>query len=242
VVPPQRLRATEVEIEGDHSSASYLFAAAAILGGRVAIRGLRVDSAQPDARFPRDLVSLGCRVDSGRDAIVVAGSGRFPPFAWDLADAPDLAPTAAVLALFAEGACALSGLQHLNLKESDRLAVLQNLARLGARAPWRLHASIFPPTRERFVGDDPRRWHHRTRCIPVAGLAVPGVIDDPSVVAKSYPRFWNDSPRSSELEAEAEVDRRHDEVLTKRAVVQARSATTSRDRKLGGVAGCRGSP
>ncbi len=196
-VPPQRLRATTVSIEGDHSSASYLFGAAAILGGRVRIRGLRADSAQPDARFLRDLGALGCRVDCGRAGIVVEGSGRVPPFAWDLADAPDLAPTAAALALFADGPCALSGLHHLTLKESDRLAVLQeNLTRLGARASvedatlW-----ITPPSRGASHGGTIRvaNDHRIAMAFALVGLAIPGVvIDDPGVVAKSYPRFWDD--------------------------------------------------
>ena len=197
VVPPQRLRGTTVSIEGDHSSASYLFGGAAILGGRARIRGLRAGSAQPDARFLRDLGTLGCRVDHGDDGIVVEGSGRVPPFAWDLSDAPDLAPTAAVLALFAEGPCALSGLQHLTLKESDRLAVLQeNLTRLGARASVEAATlSITPPKRGAShggtirVADD----HRIAMAFALAGLAIPGVIvDDPGVVAKSYPRFWDD--------------------------------------------------
>jgi len=196
-VPPQRLRATTLKIEGDHSSASYLFGAAAILGGRVRIRGLRADSAQPDARFLRDLGTLGCRVGYGGDGIVVEGSGRVPAFAWDLADAPDLAPTAAVLALLADGPCALSGLQHLTLKESDRLVVLRdNLDRLGARSLVEGGMlSILPPPRGAAHGGTIRvdGDHRIAMAFAVAGLAIPGVIiDDPGVVAKSYPRFWDD--------------------------------------------------
>ena len=197
VVPPQGLRATTLVIEGDYSSASYLFGAAAILGGRVRIRGLRADSEQPDARFLRDLESLGCRVGYGDDGIVVEGSGRVPPFAWDLADAPDLAPTAAVLALFAEGPCALSGLQHLTMKESDRLAVLQdNLTRLGARTSVESATlSIDPPKRGAARGGEIRVAgdHRIAMAFALAGLAIPGVkVNDPEVVAKSYPRFWDD--------------------------------------------------
>jgi len=196
-VPPQRLRATVLTIEGDHSSASYPLAAAAILGGRVRIRGLRADSAQPDARFLRDLAALGCRVDSDGAGIVVEGSGRVPAFSWDLADAPDLAPTAAVLALFAEGPCALSGLQHLALKESDRLAALaNNLVRLGACAAVEGGTlSIVPPPRGDAHGGTIRVEddHRIAMAFAVAGLAVPGVtIDDPGAVAKSYPKFWDD--------------------------------------------------
>lgn len=196
-VPPQRLRSTSLSIEGDYSSASYPLAAAAILGGRVRVRGLRAETAQPDARFLRDLATLGCRVDADRSGVVVEGTGRVPAFSWDLADAPDLAPTAAVLALFAEGPCALSGLRHLTLKESDRLAVLKdNLNRLGACAAVDDGTlSIVPPPRGAAhggtitVADD----HRIAMAFAIAGLCVPGVtIDDPGAVAKSYPRFWED--------------------------------------------------
>jgi 3-phosphoshikimate 1-carboxyvinyltransferase len=196
-VPPQRLKAANLAIEGDHSSASYLLAAAAILGGRVRVRGLVAASAQPDARFLRDLQSLGCRVDSDGAGIAIEGSGRVPAFAWDLTGAPDLAPTAAVLALFAEGPCSLSGLQHIALKESDRLAVLQvNLNRLGAHAVVDGGTlSIVPPARGAAQGatiavaDD----HRMAMAFAIAGLSIRGVtIDQPDAVAKSYPRFWDE--------------------------------------------------
>ena len=196
-VPPQRLRATTLTIEGDHSSASYLLVATAILGGRIRIRGLREHSAQPDARFLHDLTKIGCRVNSDGTGTTVEGSGRVPAFSWDLADAPDLAPTAAVLALFALGPCVLSGLQHLTMKESDRLMVLkENLSRLGARAAVEGGTlSILPPPRGTAHGGTIRVEddHRIAMAFAVAGLAVPGVtIDDPDVVAKSYPRFWDD--------------------------------------------------
>jgi 3-phosphoshikimate 1-carboxyvinyltransferase len=196
-VPPQKIRTATVGIEGDHSSASYLLVAAAILGGRVAIRGIRADSSQPDARFLNDLAALGSAITHDSGGVVVEAPGRVPAFAWDLTDAPDLAPTAAVLALFAAGPCTLSGLWHLALKESDRLAVLRdNLVRLGARVSSDQGTlSIVPPPRGRahggtihVAGD-----HRIAMAFAVAGLAVPGVvIDDPEVVAKSYPRFWDD--------------------------------------------------
>jgi 3-phosphoshikimate 1-carboxyvinyltransferase len=196
-VPPQRLDATTLAIEGDHSSASYLLAAAAIVGGRVRVRGLRAESAQPDARFVRDLATLGCRVETDGVGVVVEGSGRVPPFSWDLADAPDLAPTAAVLALFAEGPCASSGLTHIALKESDRLAVLEdNLNRLGARATvdGGTLSIVPPPQGAAHGGTITVAGDHRiAMAFAIAGLSVRGVtIDEPDAVAKSYPRFWDD--------------------------------------------------
>jgi 3-phosphoshikimate 1-carboxyvinyltransferase len=196
-VPNQRLRAAAVAIEGDHSSASYLFAAAAILGGRVRVRGLRPRSAQPDARFLHDLQSIGCRVRADAAGVIVEGTGRVPAFSWDLADAPDLAPTAAVLGLFADGPCVLSGLSQLPLKESDRLAALEsNLARLGARV--RVDdgvLSIIPPRAGEAKGADVGVMddHRIAMAFAIAGLRIPGLtIDEPGAVAKSYPRFWDD--------------------------------------------------
>jgi 3-phosphoshikimate 1-carboxyvinyltransferase len=199
-VEPQTLRAATLTIEGDYSSASYPFAAAAIVGGRVRIAGLRSRSAQPDARFVNDLASLGCRVSIDGDSVVVEGTGRVPAFSWNLADAPDLAPTAAVVALFAEGPCLLSGLHHLALKESDRLLGLRdNLRRMGAEAEASGGTlSIVPPARGgahgamiAVSGD-----HRIAMAFAVAGLAVPGVtIDDSEAVTKSYPHFWDDFGR-----------------------------------------------
>jgi 3-phosphoshikimate 1-carboxyvinyltransferase len=199
-VPAQRLRPADFSVEGDHSSASYALAAAAVRGGRVAVRGLDGGSTQPDARFLGDLASLGCRVETDAHTVRVEGSGRIPPFVWDLSDAPDLAPTAAVLALFADGPCVLTGLAHLAHKESDRTIVLRdNLEKLGAvatAAPGRL--SITPPGKSMrhgapvtVAGD-----HRMAMAFAVAGLAIPGiVIDDPGTVAKSYPEFWSDLDR-----------------------------------------------
>jgi 3-phosphoshikimate 1-carboxyvinyltransferase len=196
-VPPQKLRATEIDIDGDFSAGSYLFAAAAILGGRVRVRGLRAGSSQPDERFLQDLARLGCRIAWEGRGVVVEGPARIPAFAWDLRDAPDLAPTAAILALFADGPSALSGLAHLTLKESDRLSVLrENLVRLGAEASAAGDTlSIVPPSpRDRHGGEIRVAGDHRiAMAFAIAGLAIPEVtIDDPGVVGKSYPGFWDD--------------------------------------------------
>src|SRR5262249_31789137 len=131
----QRSTPARVAIEGDHSSASYLFAAAAIVGGEVRVRGLRRESLQPDARFLRDLADLGSSGGETGGRVTMRASGRIPGFAWDLRDAPDLAPTACALAVCAEGPSRLEGLHNLAYKESDRLVVLaENARRLGASA------------------------------------------------------------------------------------------------------------
>ena len=200
VVPRQRLVPCRRGIAGDHSAASYLFAAAAIVGGTVRVTGLARASLQPDARFLADLERIGCAISERDGAIAVRGSGRIPPFSWDLRDAPDLAPTACAVALNAEGSCRLTGLGHLRLKESDRLAQLAtNAIRMGAGATIRGDALLIEPAGEGRVADasiDVVNDHRIAMAFAVAGLRRGGVtLSDAGVVAKSYPTFWVDFER-----------------------------------------------
>ncbi len=181
-------------IEGDHSSASYFLAAAALVGGRVRVRGLSPTSAQPDARLATILGDLGCRVETGSDWVEVEGHGELEPFTLDLSDAPDLAPTMAVLALIAKGPCVLQSIAHLRHKESDRLEVLaRNLRMLGRHADAladRLIVSGPPPClgggRVATAGD-----HRIAMAFAVLGLRLSGIeIEEPAVVGKSNPAFW----------------------------------------------------
>ncbi len=189
-----RLAATTFEVEGDHSSASYFLAAAALVGGEVRVDGLGRDSSQPDARLGTILQDLGCEVRWKDDRIAVRGDRRIPGFELHAGDAPDLVPTLAVLALFADGPVRVSGIGHLRVKESDRLEVLAaNLDALGrsakatadelvvAEPPARLHGGVI-----RTAGD-----HRIAMAFAVAGLRQPGIaIDDPACVSKSSPQFW----------------------------------------------------
>jgi len=185
----------DYRIEGDHSSASYFLAAAAIVGGRVRVRNLRADSAQPDARMGSILAGLGCGVETGDDWVEVRGDGRIPGFDLDLAAAPDIVPTLAAMALFADGPCAIRGVAHLRHKESDRLEVLaRNLRALGRHAialDDRLMIAGPPPC----LGGariDTASDHRMAMAFAVAGLRIEGIeIEDPACVAKSNPAFWD---------------------------------------------------
>ncbi len=63
----------DVQIEPDASAASYLFAAAAVTGGRVEVPGLTSASVQGDLRFVELLAAMGCEVSVGEHSTVVVG-------------------------------------------------------------------------------------------------------------------------------------------------------------------------
>lgn len=185
----------DYRVEGDHSSASYFLAAAALLGGRVTVRGLDPDSPQPDACLAGVLEQLGCRVTRGRDSVEVRGRGRIPAFDLAMGHAPDLVPTLAILGLFAEGASIVRGVAHLRHKESNRLELLaRNLRILGREAEAvEDRLEIGAPT-GMLRGDliSTASDHRMAMAFAVAGLRLKGVsIDDENCVAKSDPRFWD---------------------------------------------------
>jgi len=112
---------------------------------------------------------------------------------------PDLAPTVAVLALFADGVSRIHGVPHLRLKESDRIeALAAGIAALGGEAETAEDGLTIRPRPLHGGAIDPRGDHRMAMAFAVAGLRVPGTtVLDPACVAKSYPGFWDDFDRLS---------------------------------------------
>ena len=183
-------------IEGDASSASYFWAAAAVTGGRVTVANVPVPSLQGDAGLVSCLERMGCSVDRNGSGITVTGSDGLSGIEVDMGDMPDVAPTLAVVAAFAEGSTIIHNIEHLRIKECDRVsAVVTELRKLGAvveeeRARMIIHgcrggSNLHGATIATY--DD----HRMAMSFAVAGLRVPGVsIAGEECVAKSFPDFW----------------------------------------------------
>ena len=186
-----KLRRDEYRVEGDYSSASYWFGAAAATGGTIHVRGLAHPTAQGDARFLDILSAMGCDVLVD-DVITVIGSelcgGTF-----DCNATPDLVPTLAAIAPLATSAVEIVNVANLRVKESDRLStVAQELQRLGARVEERAESlRIEPGWSSEPAVIDTHNDHRIAMAFAIAGLARGNVtIANEQVVSKSYPRFW----------------------------------------------------
>jgi 3-phosphoshikimate 1-carboxyvinyltransferase len=188
----QAYRPLDLAIEGDYSSASYFFAAAAVTGGRVAVAGLDPDSRQGDAGLLGLLERMGCRVERAASGITVEGAGSLRGIEADLAGMPDVAPTLAVTALFARGPTRIGGVPHLRLKETDRIAALvTEIRRLGGEAAATPDGLTITPRPLSGARVETYRDHRMAMAFAIAGLRVPGVvIADPGCVSKSFPGFW----------------------------------------------------
>lgn len=197
-------KAASLDLEADWSAAAVFLAAGAIFG-HAEISGLDTGSLQADVSILDLLVEAGACVSEDRDQkIVSVRKGPLSAFSFDLSNAPDLFPTASVLAAFCEGETVLFGTDRLHAKESDRAAaILETLAGLGVDAHIEedaLHVQGHSLA-SRLIGSNLLHGgkfrtfsdHRIAMALKLAGLGAdsPVVPDDPSCVSKSYPEFYS---------------------------------------------------
>lgn len=197
VVPAyQRYQPGTYDVEPDASAATYIWAAAALTGGRGGVRGITRTSRQGDARFVDVLTQMGCTVAEEAGTLVVAApaDGRLHGVDVDLNEMPDTVQTLAVLALFADGPTNVRNVANLRIKETDRIAALsQELAKLGAQVEARADGlTIHPPRQLTPASIDTYDDHRMAMSFAIAGLVVDGVvIRDAGCVSKSFPDFFD---------------------------------------------------
>jgi len=187
----QKYRPGSHTVEPDCSQASYFWAAAAITRGDVKVFHTHADMLQGDIRILQLLESMGCQVRVERDGIRVAG-GRLRAIDIDMSDIPDMVPTIAVIAAFAQGKTLIRNIGHLRIKESNRIeAVVAQLNKMGVSAVDRGDGLEVVGGSPHGAMIDTYDDHRIAMSFAVAGMQVPGVeIADPGCVAKSFPDFW----------------------------------------------------
>lgn len=190
----QRYRPSQFNVEPDVSSATYPWAAAAITGGPVTVRGTTLSSRQADIGFLGVLQKMGAVVEGSPEGVRVAAAGPLRGVDVDMNGMPDAVPTVAAVALFAQGPTRIRNIGHLRHKESDRLeGFAGELRKLGANVvvqeegleihPGALHAAELSTLND----------HRLAMSFALVGLKVPGVtIDNAACVSKSFPRFWQE--------------------------------------------------
>ena len=185
-------------IEGDASSASYFFLAAALCRGRVKVVNMNPASLQGDINILGIMESLGCSVVRGDAWVEVTGGPlREGDVLFDMGNMPDMVPTLAVLAAFRQGQTIITNVSHLRVKESDRIAALVNeLKRIGVAAKETADGLIIDGGKPHGACIETYNDHRIAMSFAMAGLAVPGIrIKDRHCVGKSFPGFWDELSR-----------------------------------------------
>ena len=187
---------TTYDIESDASSASYPLAAAAIAGGSVKVLGVGDRALQGDAAFIEVLESMGCTTRTTDRSLEVTSSGSLHGIEIDMADMSDLVPTLAVVAAFADSPTRITGVGFIRHKESDRIGDLVNgLKMVGCDAVEEEDGILIRPVHESQMHGAELSTHddHRLAMAwSLLALRISGiVIDDPEVVSKSWPEWWD---------------------------------------------------
>ena len=185
-------------VEGDASSASYFFLAAAVCRGRVRVMNVKSDGLQGDIGLLGIMESLGCAVVRGDTWVDVIGEQlREGDVLIDMGNMPDMVPTLTVLAAFRPGRTAITNVAHLRLKESNRIAALVNeLNRIGIIAQEKDDGLVIFGGKPHGADIETYNDHRIAMSFAIAGLAVPGIrIKDRHCVRKSFPGFWDELKR-----------------------------------------------
>jgi len=187
----QSYKARVYEVEGDFSSASYFFAAAAVSGGEAAVGRLNPQSSQGDKQFLSALEKMGCAVNFSGNKIVVKGN-PLRGIDINMNTMPDVAQTLAVVALFAKGKTTITGIGNLRIKETDRISALASeLSRLGANVVEGEDYLTIEPASYHGAEIETYDDHRMAMSFAVAGLKIAGVkIKEPKCVEKSFPDFF----------------------------------------------------
>jgi 3-phosphoshikimate 1-carboxyvinyltransferase len=193
VEPGRPYRGTHYAVEPDASAAVYPLCAAAIAGGHVRVVGLPADSIQADLALLPILERMGCRTGRGPEGLEVSGpTGRLRGVDVDMNALPDAALALAVVALFADGPTRIRNVANLRIKETDRLAALeQELRKLGANARSGSDFLEIVPGPPRPAAIDTYEDHRMAMAFALAGLRIPGVaVRDPGCVSKTWPEYF----------------------------------------------------
>lgn len=198
-VRPQNYVPVQYTVESDWSAASYWFEVLSIAGkGRVFLKGLYAKSTQGDSKVALLFEQLGVSSVFSVEGVQLEATGNYcAKFENDFLDQPDLAQTFAVTCCMRGIPFHFKGVQSLKIKETDRVAALiAELAKLGfvlhEPAEGELAWSGERCEVAREISIATYEDHRMAMAFAPAALVTPLCVEEPHVVSKSYPTFWED--------------------------------------------------
>ncbi|MDR1906102.1 MAG: 3-phosphoshikimate 1-carboxyvinyltransferase [Clostridiales bacterium] len=185
------------EIEGDWSNAAF-FIAAGILNGDIVLKGLNINSKQPDREIIDIIRRMGGKIEERKDGIEVKKSCLHGTEI-DVKNIPDLAPVLSVVAGLANGRTIMRNVERLRLKECDRLsAVAETITKSGGRAVMEDSRLIIDGVKEyKSAVLSGFNDHRMVMSAAILALGASGTItiNGTEAVNKSYPDFFEEYKR-----------------------------------------------
>lgn len=209
-VAPQSYAPTSYQIESDWSGASYWYSVAALStfeDTKIELLGLKENSLQGDSAIVDIMVQLGVKSTFTKDGVLLTKIPAAESLTWDFTNCPDLAQTVAVTCVAKGIDATFTGIESLKIKETDRILALQNeLKKFGGSL-----TEVVPNTEYKVSGsgfefgsaditiatyDD----HRMAMAFAPLVMLTDVTIEEPHVVVKSYPSFWDDIKKVVSIE------------------------------------------
>lgn len=208
-VKPKAYTSRPFFIENDWSASSYWYEIMALYGVKegceTRLSGLMDGSRQGDSAIRYMFSMLGVKTTFATTkklepttVTLKAHTCRLPRFDFDFINQPDLAQTLVVSSCLMNIPFRFTGLQTLRIKETDRIAALKTeMKKLGYILDDSVEGTLsWDGTRcepDEQPAIDTYEDHRMAMAFAPACIMFPGLrINNPEVVSKSYPHYWED--------------------------------------------------
>ena len=197
---PNEYKPVKYIVESDWSAASYWYEIVALADhAEIELRGLFKDSGQGDSKVADLFVDLGVNTEYTENGVILTKTDRFAKKMFhNFVNEPDLAQTFVVTCCLKNIPFLFTGLQTLKIKETDRIEALKaEMKKLGYLLTDSKD-SILEWNGERCDAEsDPviatYEDHRMAMAFAPAAIKLTHLkINEPQVVSKSYPNYWND--------------------------------------------------
>ena len=195
----QKYKSGSYKVESDWSAASYWYSFMSINKKLKVIKliGLREHSFQGDQVIKKIMTLFNVETIYDSDGIILRKKDfDCDYFELDFKDCPDLAQTILVVAAYHKVKLKLYGVESLKIKETDRLEAMSNeLKKIGVNfydddGVWTLDKRNTEFSSEASI--DTYEDHRMAMAFAPLSSEINITINNPDVVNKSYPTFWED--------------------------------------------------
>ena len=162
----------------------------------IKLKGLKANSLQGDSVIQSIMADLGVETVFNSYGALLIPKEANTRFEFDFNDCPDLAQTVAVVCAAKGIHCTMRGLESLKIKETDRILALKiELAKFNVifqelDGKWIIDQKIVPTNKT--ITIETYKDHRMAMAFAPLACMNSLSIQNPDVVQKSYPHFWED--------------------------------------------------
>ena len=198
-IPNIKTQKIAFTVESDWSSASYFYSFSALNKQKITLKNFNKNSLQGDSRITEiysQFFGIDTIFNENQQEITLIPKSNFSlpqSIQLNMNDCPDIAQTVCVTAAALKISFEIGGLATLKIKETDRLSALQNeLKKIGCETEITDNSikSVLYTNPEKNISIATYGDHRMAMAFAPYSLILEIEIQNPEVVEKSFPDFW----------------------------------------------------